>query len=61
MELLVRSAGETDECSLVGHLVRHRLIQIAKSENETLYQKIIAQRDRCVQNFRNTMTNILGR
>lgn len=60
IENLVRAAGQTDERSLVGYLAHKRLMELAEAENPTLFQRVLAQRDRCHAGFRNIMQEILS-
>ncbi len=61
MELLVRAAyHQTDEHSIIGHLARKRLVEIAKAENKTLFKKILQERQRSMAGFKRIMREIFS-
>jgi len=61
IESIIRAALHgTDERSLIGHIVRRRLMEIAHTENTTLAQKILHKRDRILGGFAVMLTRILG-
>jgi hypothetical protein len=59
VELIVRSAESTDSRSLIGHLARKRLLEIAQAENPTVYEKVLASRDACMRGFVKILGEVL--
>jgi len=61
IEAIIRAALNTDDnYSLVGFLVRKRLMEIAEKSNPTVLQRVLAQREQCIAGFNKIMVNLFG-
>jgi len=58
IETLLRSSHNFDQRSLIGHLASKRLMEIATKENPTLVERVLAQKDRCLQGFQTIMAGL---
>ena len=63
VESILRAALQyTDQRhpSIIGYLAGKRLLEIARTESPTLFQKVMATRARCLEGFARIMQNIVG-
>jgi hypothetical protein len=62
MDTLVRAITSfgSDNPSVIHKLARKRLEQLAQTENSELYSEILAERDRCLNNFHVLMNKTIG-
>jgi hypothetical protein len=62
VELILRAALQhTDPTSIIGHIARKRLLEIAQAENPILVKKVLAVRSACLAGFQRIMQNVLDR
>lgn len=62
VELMIRAALQhTDDTSIIGYLARRRLLEIARTENRSVYDRMLKSRETCLRGFTLIMQSILPR
>lgn len=63
IDALVRAAMQhlaSEHASLPGYIAGQRLMEIAKAENPTMLEKVLAIRAACIQGFQRIMADIFS-